>query len=698
MSATVDTKFSLPNITPTIRTPQTVTCQWQNCTREFDDAELLYSHLCNEHIGRKSTNNLCLECRWADCTVQKAKRDHLTSHLRVHVPLKPHACEICGKAFKRPQDLKKHEKTHTEEHQQMLRTNQQQKSNKAKLQNKAYQPPTPPQTSWSDSSPSLTSGDFSPHNDPLSPHSINSEVFTPRDVTLSPEIDTGCGEFAFQGKRSPYPPNTGSKRGYSQVDSIDLDSLNAGQDLLDELLGDILKNKRLKPEYNQDMAEKLNSLAANFVFDEEHLSGAVQSENELAELNQWLSQLAQDINGELLVSPNSAHSDGSVEVQAALFDMQTTPNSNSAQYYVDPSNIKLPDQSFSDALLYPSLEMDSNPATTAAGIAPGKFEFDLTVTPQESTDDALYPSLGSRALSDGATLENGDQKSSSDPSDFLCLVNGNYPNVNGNYSATPQGLPPVLPVFGGTTGKRVNSMQSAQISANYWTPNVQAMLNVTRARADKAEDSEIGKDVPGEEEDEDISQWVILDSPSPLPMEVKAEPLSEDDVKVKQEPVSDFEEEEEEEEIKQVKPEPMDEQELVKREIKGEDMEEEKEPLPKYIVAPTVEDKKLVAHSILVSRSPNQKKKVTFNGLEQGAEEEAQVMEQLTSAIEQLSVDGAEKKEQNPSRVRSEHAALVRRLYQVINTAYQRRTKESKHVEEKSEIEETECGLYPRVV
>jgi hypothetical protein len=36
----------------------------------------------------------------------------------VHTPLKPHICEICNKSFKRPQDLKKHEKIHTEEHHQ----------------------------------------------------------------------------------------------------------------------------------------------------------------------------------------------------------------------------------------------------------------------------------------------------------------------------------------------------------------------------------------------------------------------------------------------------------------------------------------------------------------------------------------------------------------------------------------------------
>ena len=68
------------------------------------------NHLCDMHVGRKSTNNLCLTCAWSACRTTTVKRDHITSHIRVHVPLKPHKCEFCGKAFKRPQDLKKHVK------------------------------------------------------------------------------------------------------------------------------------------------------------------------------------------------------------------------------------------------------------------------------------------------------------------------------------------------------------------------------------------------------------------------------------------------------------------------------------------------------------------------------------------------------------------------------------------------------------
>ncbi|KAH9486550.1 pH-response transcription factor [Psilocybe cubensis] len=106
------------NDAPPPQEPQTHRCLWGDCEHAFVDPETLYNHLCNDHIGRKSTNNLCLTCNWKDCGTTCAKRDHITSHLRVHTPLKPHVCEICKKSFKRPQDLKKHEKIHTEEHHQ----------------------------------------------------------------------------------------------------------------------------------------------------------------------------------------------------------------------------------------------------------------------------------------------------------------------------------------------------------------------------------------------------------------------------------------------------------------------------------------------------------------------------------------------------------------------------------------------------
>ncbi|KAI9297347.1 hypothetical protein K502DRAFT_277778, partial [Neoconidiobolus thromboides FSU 785] len=69
----------------------------------------LQAHLVVHHIGRKVTRNLCLNCHWRNCTSIFHKRDHIISHIKIHLDHKPYMCRDCPKKFKRPQDLKKHE-------------------------------------------------------------------------------------------------------------------------------------------------------------------------------------------------------------------------------------------------------------------------------------------------------------------------------------------------------------------------------------------------------------------------------------------------------------------------------------------------------------------------------------------------------------------------------------------------------------
>jgi hypothetical protein len=72
---------------------------------------LSQDHVCEGRIGRASRGQVQLTCDWDNCAKYFTKRDHITSHMKAHVPVNDLKCNVCDSTFQRTQDRQKHEKT-----------------------------------------------------------------------------------------------------------------------------------------------------------------------------------------------------------------------------------------------------------------------------------------------------------------------------------------------------------------------------------------------------------------------------------------------------------------------------------------------------------------------------------------------------------------------------------------------------------
>ncbi|KAI9332888.1 hypothetical protein DFJ73DRAFT_855056 [Zopfochytrium polystomum] len=242
-----------------------IQCLWSQppCSLTFTDAEALYNHLTNDHVGRKKTNNLCLECHWESCSVVAAKRDHLTSHIRIHIPLKPHSCPICSRAFKRPQDLKKHDRIHLDKG----RGDQQ---NSFSLTGKSHRVIAHPRGA-SATAPALPmqqpqQGFFAPAmkqdgflNSP--PATSYTGSLSPPNLPNSPSFSEYSDWSQSTAPQVSVPPTPAPPVAHEQLDEKYGGKKRSASDLYDEFLDDA-KNKRLNLQYDLTMQRRLDDLSA----------------------------------------------------------------------------------------------------------------------------------------------------------------------------------------------------------------------------------------------------------------------------------------------------------------------------------------------------------------------------------------------------------------------------------------------------
>lgn len=222
-------------------------CKWLSCTSTFETAELLYTHLCEAHVGRKSTNNLSLSCRWDGCRVITVKRDHITSHIRVHVPLKPYKCDSCKKNFKRPQDLKKHVKTHADDSQPSAKSMDAHRADLPLLNSHN----TPLDYGYPQYAQPRYKADYG-QVDYAQPIDYNhpSMMYGQQPYKQYPQQFAG----GFEQPQAAALPTS-----YSSYDMPETNSRKRGYDAALDLFEDI-KRSRVTPTYNSNMAARLSTI------------------------------------------------------------------------------------------------------------------------------------------------------------------------------------------------------------------------------------------------------------------------------------------------------------------------------------------------------------------------------------------------------------------------------------------------------
>ncbi|KAF7721419.1 hypothetical protein EC973_004706 [Apophysomyces ossiformis] len=199
--------------------------------------------------------------------------------------------KVCKKAFKRPQDLKKHEKTHTVEHQASLMSNQpgykpvrRRRTVKSQSPTSTVNTPSPITQGSPNTSETLSASSPSTQR--------SSSVYS--DDGNNP-LDTDCSSEGFF--KHDYPQDIAMPYSFSDMGESKM------HDPLQNLLQDVLHTASLSPEYDANMMERLDSLA-HVIHQSDDWSLPVTEQDDINAMQNWLEQLSANIETGDCVYPN----------------------------------------------------------------------------------------------------------------------------------------------------------------------------------------------------------------------------------------------------------------------------------------------------------------------------------------------------------------------------------------------------------